>query len=140
MIHECAYFLLPGCARRGRSVMRGGSPTTVHVQTHRRFPERVPPKRQGPLSQKGGAAHRGWPACQHTEPPKDPWRCCFCESWVGLSFQVALTAVSGGQRLRKSSKVVRRRPSRCEISGSMWDLSAPTRDRTHGPCIGSAES
>ena len=23
---------------------------------------------------------------------------------------------------------------------SMWDLSSPTRDQTHAPCIGSAES
>lgn len=139
MIHECAYFFLPGCARRGRSEMRGGSPTTVHVQTHGRFPERVPPKRHGSLSQKGRAARRGWQASQHTEPPKDPWRCWFYKSRVGLTFQVTLTAVSGDQRLRKSSKVNRRRPSRRETSGGTRDLSSPTRDRTHGPCIASAE-
>ena len=84
--------------------MRGGSPTTVHVQTHGHFPERVPPKRHGPLSQKGGAAHRGWQASQHMELPKDPWRCWFCKSRVGLSFQVTLTAVSG---TRGSEKAVR---------------------------------
>ena len=47
---------------------------------------------------------------------------------MGLLFQASLTAVSGDQRLRKSSKVTGRRPSHCEASGGTQDLNTPTRD------------
>lgn len=34
-------------------MMRGGSPTTVHVQTHRRFPRKGPSQTPGPPESEG---------------------------------------------------------------------------------------